>query len=122
LPIYWFLREAPGAIQFVFLTAFIVLAILCSNRAARDLLSVDPQIIVIDEVAGGLAALILSDSGDLFIQCAALAVFRILDIFKPWPVSVSIDPRIPGFEIVYDDVAAGVGAGLMIWIAMGLLH
>ncbi len=67
----------------------------------------DPQSFVLDEAAGvWIAALRFSGPhfDDLLIACL---LFRLFDIWKPWPVARL--ERLPGgFGVVYDDVAAGV--------------
>ncbi|HGY91884.1 MAG TPA: phosphatidylglycerophosphatase A, partial [Planctomycetes bacterium] len=67
----------------------------------------DPQSFVLDEAAGvWIAALRLSGPhiDDLVV---AFLLFRLFDIWKPWPVARL--ERLPGgFGVVYDDVAAGV--------------
>jgi phosphatidylglycerophosphatase A len=122
LPLYWLFKDVPWIAQLIAVLGFGVFAILCADRTARDLHLDDPQVIVIDEVAGGLLALVLVASGDVSIQLIVLALFRLLDILKPWPINLTIDPRTPGLEIVYDDVAAGLIAGVAVKLAMPLFH
>lgn len=46
---------------------------------------------------------------------AAFVVFRVLDIWKPWPIrSLQHLPR--GWGIVLDDVAAGIGTAVVLWL------
>jgi len=68
----------------------------------------DPQMVVIDEVAGQLTALIAVPlAWKTFL--AGLILFRVFDILKPPPVRQL--ERLPeGFGIVVDDVAAGLYA------------
>lgn len=68
----------------------------------------DPQIVVIDEVAGQLVALI---AVPLTWKCllAGFILFRVFDILKPPPVRQL--ERLPeGFGIVVDDLGAGLYA------------
>ncbi len=69
----------------------------------------DPQWIVIDEVVGlwiTLAAVPLS----FFWYPLGFLLFRLFDIFKPWPVSWA-DRQLPGaWGIMLDDVLAGLYA------------
>jgi phosphatidylglycerophosphatase A len=66
----------------------------------------DPQIVVIDEVAGVLIALAAAPESWRGVA-AAVVVFRVLDQLKPWPVSAA--ERLPGgLGIVADDVCAGL--------------
>ncbi|MCW5703769.1 MAG: phosphatidylglycerophosphatase A [Bradyrhizobium sp.] len=113
LPIYWLLQLAAAPVQLAFVALVVVLAVVCAQWVAADQGRDDPQIIVIDEVAGGLIALLLLNSPSLVPQLAALALFRVLDIYKPWPINLS-PSRHAGLNIVYDDVVAGICAGLIV--------
>jgi phosphatidylglycerophosphatase A len=43
-------------------------------------------------------------------------LFRIFDVWKPWPIRV-IDQKVEGgFGIMLDDLIAGLWAALCIWI------
>ena len=112
LPIYWCLQLAVVPVQLALVALLVLMAIICAHRVAADEGIDDPQIIVIDEVAGGLIALILINSSSLVPQLAVLALFRVLDIYKPWPINLSLS-RHAGVNIVYDDIVAGIGAGLI---------
>ncbi len=113
LPLYWLLRFEPMPLRLAMVALLVLLAIFSADWVAADQGQEDPQIIVIDEVAGGLIALLLVDGASLPWQFAVLALFRVLDIFKPWPVSLELGQH-KGFKIVYDDVVAGIFSGLII--------
>jgi phosphatidylglycerophosphatase A len=75
---------------------------------------VDASPIVIDEVIGYLVAMAFVP----FSWPAALAgflLFRLFDVWKPWPVSV-LDGIKSGLGVVLDDVAAGLYAGAGLWL------
>jgi phosphatidylglycerophosphatase A len=119
LPLYWGLRLLPLPIQIAVVVAIIGLSIASAAWIATDLQQEDPQIIVIDEVSGALVGLLLLNSGVTAEQIAVLLLFRLLDIFKPWPVNIAIGgPAALG--IVYDDVVAGIGAGLLVGLGAPL--
>lgn len=102
----------PGGWRANFCTALAALAVLigipAATRVARATGTEDPQFVVIDEVAGQLIALIgvpLSWKSLL----TGFILFRVFDTIKPPPVRQL--ERIPdGAGIVLDDVAAGIGA------------
>ena len=78
----------------------------------------DPSECVIDEVAGQFLACAFAPPTLLGFALAFL-FFRVLDIFKPWPIYFA--ERLPGgLGVVADDVAAGVLAGLMLIILVQL--
>jgi phosphatidylglycerophosphatase A len=76
----------------------------------------DPGWIVVDEAAGMLLALAgLSLDASFWGVLIAFGLFRILDIFKPWPVSWA-DQQKGAFGVMLDDIVAGalVAAALML--------
>lgn len=77
------------------------------GRTATDLAVHDHPAIVWDEVAGYLAAMIAAPRGWPWVF-AGFALFRLFDIWKPWPIAL-LDRRIPGgLGIILDDLAAAV--------------
>lgn len=69
--------------------------------------------IVIDEVLGQAIALVFFPF-DAFHIIAAFVFFRIFDIFKPGPIGWA-DEKLPGaFGTLFDDVIAGIFAGLLL--------
>lgn len=87
------------------------IASLACGVVERDLGSEDPGFIVIDEVIGQwltLAAIRPDRPWDWFV---ALALFRLFDVLKPWPIRRL--EKIPnGWGVVADDFAAGA-CGMM---------
>lgn len=76
--------------------------------------------IVIDEVVGYLITLwpVARTIPNLVV---AFALFRLFDIWKPWPIRV-VDRRIKGgFGVVADDVCAGAVSALILWLLQPLL-
>lgn len=93
----------------IFATAAVTLAgIPAATLVARAYGSKDPQFIVIDEVAGQLVTLIAVPLvWKTFL--AGFILFRVFDMWKPFPVRRL--ERLPeGTGIVVDDLAAGVYA------------
>jgi phosphatidylglycerophosphatase A len=79
----------------------------------------DPQVVVIDEVAGMGVALLLAPSSPWSLL-AGFVLFRIFDIAKPWPVSWA-DRRVGGgFGVMLDDIVAGLYA-LAVFVAASAL-
>src|SRR5207253_2292294 len=80
---------------------------------AKRMGSKDPQIVVIDEVAGTLFTLSTAPPGARAIVVGVVA-FRVLDQLKPWPANRAERDLPGGWGIVLDDVAAGVyGAAIV---------
>ena len=71
----------------------------------------DDQRIVVDEVAGYFVTLLLVPHTATHLVLA-FALFRLFDIWKPWPVRL-IDRTVEGgWGVMADDLAAGVYAAL----------
>jgi phosphatidylglycerophosphatase A len=98
-----------------------LIGIPAATRVARACGSKDPQFVVIDEVAGQLVALIAVPlAWKTFI--AGLILFRVFDIWKPFPIRQL--ERLPeGTGIVVDDLGAGLYALAVMHLLMhfGLL-
>jgi phosphatidylglycerophosphatase A len=85
-------------------------ATIVAREAGRE----DPGFVVVDEVAGQWIALI-GMRPDGRYALLALLLFRLFDIWKPWPIR-RLEALPEGSGIMLDDVAAGVLA-----LAIGLL-
>ena len=67
----------------------------------------DSKVIVIDEVVGQLIAMI-SVLDNVLLIFLSFIIFRLFDIFKPWPASY-FDKKIKnGAGVMLDDVVAGI--------------
>jgi phosphatidylglycerophosphatase A len=76
----------------------------------------DPQIVVVDEVLGQWIAFAGLRHFSWPGYLAALALFRLFDIFKPPPVR-QLESLPGGWGINMDDVMAGVYAALVLFLA-----
>ena len=83
-----------------------LLGIPASTRVAREAGREDPGFVVVDEVAGQWIALI-GMRPDWRHALLALLLFRLFDIWKPWPIR-RLEALPKGTGIMLDDVAAGV--------------
>lgn len=109
---------APLLFHSNYLVALILLAIpigiwVC-HRTARDLGETDPAVIVYDEFVGMWITLLGLSSISLAGCFMAFLLFRLLDIFKPWPIR-SIEAHFAGgLGIMLDDILAGAIAAIML--------
>jgi len=102
--------------------AVTLVGIPAATLVARSSGSKDPQFVVIDEVAGQLVALIAVPlAWKTFL--AGLILFRVFDIWKPFPIRQL--ERLPeGTGIVVDDLGAGLYAFAIMHLLLhfGLLN
>jgi phosphatidylglycerophosphatase A len=89
-----------------------------SNRACRITGLKDPGSIVIDEVSGQLIALTpLALAPSLAGAVLAFLLFRLFDIFKPYPIR-KLEQLPSGLGVMSDDALAGVYTAALLWLAL----
>ena len=97
-----------------------MLAIWVAQEAERQIKEKDPGCIVIDEIAGMMVTL-LGLPFDPLTVVAGFLIFRILDIFKPFPARL-LEKTIPGGAgVVLDDIAAGIWGNLVLRVILMLM-
>ena len=74
----------------------------------------DPKQIVIDEYMGQYTTLIFLPN-ELKFYVVGFILFRIFDIFKPFPINI-IDRRDDTLGVIFDDILSGCFAGALIYI------
>ena len=119
VPIYVAMAGGPLAMYLVAVALVVAVGIWACGRTARELGVHDHPGIVLDEVAGFLVTMTALPLDWRWIV-AGFVVFRILDIAKPWPISL-FDRRVRGgFGIMLDDVIAGAFACAALHLAQFL--
>ncbi|MEX2262522.1 MAG: phosphatidylglycerophosphatase A [Bryobacteraceae bacterium] len=88
-----------------------------STITARKMARKDPGVVVVDEVLGQWMA--LSGAAVLSARAWVLAflLFRLFDIWKPWPIR-RLEALPEGWGIVADDIAAGIYAALALTLVL----
>lgn len=81
----------------------------CARQAGRE----DPPFVVLDEILGIYLALLFLEPSWVWVA-VAFVLFRLLDIAKPWPISLMEKRFSGGASILLDDlVAGGITAGIL---------
>ncbi|HMT09458.1 MAG TPA: phosphatidylglycerophosphatase A [Pyrinomonadaceae bacterium] len=95
---------------------FTLLGVWASGRATELLGNTDPPEAVVDEVIGQLITFLFVPFGIGWpLVLAGFALFRIFDIWKPYPIdSLQVLPG--GIGVCADDILAGVYAGISLSI------
>ena len=106
LPLAWLIRSGLGDAIFLALTVlFFFIGAWASNCFIDNVGRDDPGAIVIDEVVGQWMTLLWFPN-DITFYIIGFFLFRIFDIFKPWPI-ILLDKKIKGgFGVMLDDIAA----------------
>ena len=107
VPIYLAIGAQPPALYALAVALVVGVGIWACGRTARDLGVHDHPGIVLDEIAGFLVTMTALPFEWPWIIVGFVA-FRLLDIAKPWPISLA-DRRVGGgLGIMLDDMIAGV--------------
>lgn len=90
-----------------------VFGIWICGKTAEDLGVHDHGGIVWDEFVGYWITMFMAPSGLIWVLLG-FVLFRLLDIFKPWPIKWADKELAGGLGIMLDDVLAGIMAALCI--------
>lgn len=115
VPLHLLLALSPAPVHAAAALLLAGVGVWAAQRYAVDCRQVDPQRVVIDEVAGTLIAMGMVRAAPLGVQLAALVAFRVFDIWKPWPIRHLEHLEPLGAGIMFDDLLAGVYAGVLVW-------
>jgi phosphatidylglycerophosphatase A len=107
-----FISRGHSLLFYGLLGIFLLPGTLAADRAERLLGQKDPSRVVVDEMAGIFLSAMLVPARDYGLFAAALCfgLFRLFDIWKPWPVS-KVQDLPGGYGIMADDILAGLLAG-----------
>ncbi len=70
----------------------------------------------------GFAVTLLTVPANLYSVVAGFALFRLFDIWKPWPVSWADQKLSGGIGVMTDDLIAGLMAGVLVAAARYFFH
>lgn len=120
------LAVSPMVIVLVMLALTALGSIVCVALAPSAIAATgnkDPGEVVADELAGQslcylVAPLVISGASSLtrvwLVALAGFLLFRVFDIFKPWPAR-QLEGLPAGWGILADDLMAGAYAGVALW-------
>ena len=109
VPLYLLLSTLPAPVFLAAVLAVALAGIWICGRAAQKLGIHDHPGIVWDEFAGFLVAMIPAGGGWAGLV-AGFVLFRLFDIWKPWPIRVADRKVGGGLGIMLDDLLAGAAA------------
>ncbi len=113
LPVIW---------RVIVLIAIFIVGSLAATHAERLLGQKDPGQVVIDELAGVWLVFLPYANPGFWLIFSGFILFRIFDIFKPWPIKASENWLPGGFGVMIDDIVAGLWALLCVqalcWIGL----
>ncbi|MBI1214626.1 MAG: phosphatidylglycerophosphatase A [Alphaproteobacteria bacterium] len=110
LPFGYAIAAASGPLGlFIASVVMLLIGTVAASYYGRHSGLKDDQSIVVDEVVGVWIAAIPAGT-DLQLWLLAFILFRIFDIYKPWPASYFDKKSRGGFDVMMDDVVAGIYA------------
>lgn len=116
---WWWLRELPLPYYALVLIAAFALGIWAAQWVIRTTHIEDPSVVVWDEFVGVWIALAAAPRGWIWLL-AGFALFRLFDIWKPWPVRWADRELHGGLGAMLDDALAGLLALLVLQLAAWL--
>lgn len=107
IPFYLALRPLPTSIYVIVVILIALGSMWLSDRVSREIQVHDHQGMCLDEFVGYFVTMIGAPHGVLWIVLGFI-LFRLFDIWKPWPVDY-VDSHVPGGAgMILDDVCAGI--------------
>jgi phosphatidylglycerophosphatase A len=119
IPIYYFLSELSFPLYELTLITFFFLSSWISEKAENYFGKKDDPRIVIDEMMGFFIAMLWVTKTPFFILVGFI-LFRVFDIFKPFPIRRFEKVR-GGFGVVLDDVMAGIYANIILHVLYNII-
>lgn len=121
LPFAWLVATLAGPlVLFAAVLVLLVVGVWAVDHYVRETGREDPPEVVIDEVVGMSLVLTVTEPHWL-PYLVAFALFRLIDIVKPWPIRL-IDRQLKGgIGAMLDDVVAGMVAALAMLVLEPLL-
>lgn len=120
IPFYLFLTHYSQTVYIVLTLAITFFSVWLCEKVSRETQSHDHQGMCIDEIVGYLVTMIHAPYGWKWMLLGFI-LFRIFDIWKPWPIR-QVDQHVKGgFGMILDDVMAGFYAFLIIQFFAGII-
>ncbi len=119
LPLFWLISGQSFSIQLAIITILFIVGIYFCDVAGKNLGVADHGSIVWDEIVAMILALAFTPISVTFWLIAFL-LFRLFDIWKPFPIR-QFDAKLKnGFGVMFDDLLAAIYAILslkaLIWM------
>lgn len=107
IPLYWAMARMSAARYALITTLLAAVGVFICNQTARDLAMRDPGSIVWDEIVGFLVAMYRTPR-DVRWVLPGFVVYRLFDVWKPYPIGAIEHAFGVGTSIMADDIVAGL--------------
>jgi phosphatidylglycerophosphatase A len=116
------MRHLSFAVNIVIIAIGFAIGVKACDIAGRALKVDDHRSLVWDEFVGQWIALLPALLAPWWAVAAGFVLFRLFDVWKPWPVGW-LDRRLKGgLGVMMDDVVAGCMAALVLWLLLGFVQ
>lgn len=117
IPLFLLMAPFPLPVYLLIVVVFFLLGVHAANRVSQELGIHDYSGIVCDEIVGLLLTLIAVPPVWYWILSGFL-LFRLFDIWKPFPISWFDEKIKGGMGIMIDDVLAALPAWILVQVMM----
>lgn len=108
-PLFWLISEHSFTTQLVTIFVLFLFGIYCCSKTGKALGVTDHGSMVLDEIVAMMLVLAFVPR-DWLLWSAAFLLFRLFDIWKPFPIR-QLDAKLKnGFGVMFDDLLAAVYA------------
>jgi phosphatidylglycerophosphatase A len=121
IPAAIILAHTPAPLALLVVVLITVLGIFGAQQTIRELGREDPREVVVDELAGYLVTMLWLPISWVSVG-AGFCLFRLFDIWKPWPVRWADTQVKGGLGAMLDDVLAGLMAHVLLRLLLALIH
>lgn len=122
LPLFWLISSYALHTQLLIITALFLIGIYFCDKTGKDLGVADHGAIVWDEIVAMMLVLTITPL-HWFAWLIAFALFRLFDIWKPYPICYADTKLKNGFGVMLDDLLAAIYASACLWlIAYGYMY
>ena len=121
VPLGWLLVHSTGLIGLsIAIVVVFAIGVWAAEQYEQESGAHDSSEVVIDEVVGQWIAFLPLTllEAPLWAYMLSFGLFRLFDIWKPWPISYLDDHIGGGIGVMIDDVAAGFTAALILYVFM----
>ncbi len=121
LPLFWLICSYPLASQLAIIAALFLIGIYFCNVTGLALGVADHGAIVWDEIVAMMLVLAFTPNTWQYWLLAFL-LFRLFDIWKPFPIRQCDAKLKHGFGVMLDDLLAAIYAILLLQLCIGLIQ
>ena len=107
IPVFVLMSRLGPVLYVAIVAGLFIAGIFVCGQTANDFGEVDPGYIVYDEIVGFLVAMFMLPAAWRWIL-AGFFIYRVFDIWKPFPIGWIEDKLGTGASIMADDVIAGL--------------